>query len=227
VFAAGQACPKSSEAGPNVQSVVRTLDGQLVFHDGIRKWFELRLDQPQCEQASIQLVQGERAGTPMEVLRGCRVRSRGLLDLSGTGYFSLEVFQDVKAIEAVGKCERQPPFLDYSKAKPDPAIREYRVDMQVNYEPGDHPVIFRITNAGKELKPWQAYATYNLTGGFVLYGHCGDGFVVDKVFGTAEAHPDHFDDPRSSGDMAMFDPEGAAAAGKKNLQLGYTCVRNP
>jgi hypothetical protein len=125
-LAAGQTCPKSSEAGSGVHSEVRKLEGQLVFHDGIRKWFELRLDQSQCGQASIQLVQGERAGTPMEVLRGCRVRSEGALDLSSTGYFSLEVFQDVKAIDSVGKCERQPPFPDYSKAKPDRAIREYR-----------------------------------------------------------------------------------------------------
>jgi hypothetical protein len=46
------------------------------------------------------------------------------------------------------------------------------------------------------------------------------------VFGTPEARPNHFDDPGSSGDMAMFDPETAAVAGKKELQLGYTCVRS-
>ena len=209
-----------------MQSEVRTLEGQLVFHDGIRKWFELRLDESQCGQASVQLVRGERAWTPMEVLRGCRVRSRGALDLSPTGYYSLNVYQDVQVIESVGKCERQSPFPDYSKAKPDKAIGAYRVDMRVNYELVDHPVVFRVTSAGKELRPWQAYARYILTGGFVLYGLCGDGFVVDKVFGTPEARPNHFDDPRSSGDMAMFDPESAAAAGKKDLQLGYTCVRN-
>jgi hypothetical protein len=191
VFAAGQACPKSSEAGPSVQSEVRTLEGQLLFHDDIRKWFELKLD-----------------------------------DFSPTGYYSLNVYQDAQAIESVGRCERQPLFPDYSKAKPDKAIRAYRVDMHVNYEPGDHPIVVRVTSAGKELRPWQAYASYWLTGGFVLYGHCGDGFVVDRVFGTPEAHPGHFDDPRSSGDMATFDPESAAAAGKKDLQLGYTCVHN-
>lgn|SRR5215469_1237116 len=226
VFAAGQACPKTSDAGPSVPSDVRTLEGRLVFHDGIRKWFELRLDESQCGQASIQLVRGERAWTPVEVLRGCRVRSRGPLGFSPTGYYSLDIFQDVQSIESVGKCERQSPFPDNSKAKPDKAIRAYRVDMQVTYEPGDHPIAFRVTSGGKELLPWQAYASYDLTGGFVLYGHCGDGFVVDKVYGTAEAHPGHFDDPRSPGDMAMFDPESAAAAGKKDLQLGYTCVRN-
>jgi hypothetical protein len=64
-----------------------------------------------------------------------------------------------------------------------------------------------------------------LTGGFVLYGHCGKGFVVDKVFGTPEAHPSHFTESRDSGDMAAFDPEGAATSGKTHLRLGYTCVR--
>jgi len=57
-------------------------------------------------------------------------------------------------------------------------------------------------------------------------GIAATAFVVDRVFGTPEAHPGHFDDPRSSGDMAAFDPESAAAAGKKDLLLGYTCVRN-
>ena len=97
--------------------------------------------------------------------------------------------------------------------------------MQVNYEPGGYPILFRVTSGDKELQPWQAYASYWLTGGFVLYGLCGDGLVVDRVFGTPEAHPGHFDSPRVSGDMAMFDPEGAAASGKRDLQLGYTCVR--
>jgi hypothetical protein len=222
----GQLCPKSSNTGPNVPSEVRTLEGRLNFHEGIRNWFELKLDEPQCEQASIQLVHFERAETPLEVFRGCRVRSRGAIDFSPTGYYSLALYQDVQAIESVGNCKRRSPFAKYPEAKPNRAIRAYRVDMHVNYEPGDHPVVFRITRAGKELRPWQAYANYLLTGGFVLYGHCGDGFVVDKVFGTPEAHPSHFDEPRSSADMAMFDPETAATKGKRDLQLGYTCVRD-
>lgn len=226
VSAAGQACPNHSETGPSGQSEVRTLEGQLVFHDGLRKWFELRLDGLQCGEASIQLVRGDRAWTPMEILRGCRVRSRGALNFSPTGYFSLNVYQDVQMIESVGKCERQSPFPDYSEAKPDKAVGAYRVDMRVDYEPGDHPVMVRVTSAGKELRPWQAYASYILTGGFVFYGFCADGYVIDKVFGSPEARPNHFDDLGSSGDMAMFDPESAAAAGKKRLELGYTCARN-
>ncbi len=203
------------------------MEGLVVFHDGIRKWFELKLDQPQCGLASIQLVRGERDWTPLEVLRGCRVRSRGALDFSPTGYYSLNIYQNVKEIEPLGTCVQQPPFPDYSEAKPDKAIRAYRVEMDVDYESGDHPIVFHVSSSGKELQPWQAYASYTLTGGYVLYGLCGDGFVVDKVFGTPQANPSHFDEPRTSGDTAAFDPESAAAAGKKNLHLGYTCVREP
>ena len=201
------------------------MEGSLVFHDGIRKWFELKLDQPQCGQPSIQLVRGSRDWTALEIFRGCRVRSKGTIGFSPTGYYSLDLNQDVEEIEPIGACDQQLPFPDYSKAKPDKSIREYRVDMHVDYEPGDHPIVFRVSSAGKHLQPWQAYASYTLTGGFVLYGYCGKGFVVDRVFGTPQATPEHFEEPRTPEDAAMFDPESAAASGKKELHLGYTCVR--
>jgi len=115
------------------------LEGQLVFHDRIRNWFELKLDHAECGQPSIQLVRLERDWTPVEVLRGCRVKSRGTLDFSSTAYYSLDMYQDVQVIEPVAECDRQLPFPDYSKSKPNKAIHAYRVDMYVNYEPGDHP----------------------------------------------------------------------------------------
>jgi hypothetical protein len=98
--------------------------------------------------------------------------------------------------------------------------------MYVNYRPGDHPIQFRVSSGDRELQPWQAYADYTLTGGFVLYGHCGKGFVIDNVFGTPAARSGHFGDPRTSDDMAAFDPESAAQAGRWNLHLGYTCLRD-
>jgi hypothetical protein len=226
--AGGQQCPQSSITGPSTASEVRALEGRLIFHDAIRKWFELKLDKPQCGQTSVELVRASLDDwAPLEVLRGCRVRSSGTIDLSGTGYYSLETFQDVEEIESIGPCEMQLPLPDYSAAKPEKTVLKYRVDMHVNYERGDHPIEFHVSSGGSELEPWQAYASYILTGGYVLYGLCGDGFVVDKVFGTPEAKPSHFEEPRTSDDMAAFDPESAAEAGKKDLKLGYTCVREP
>ena len=211
-------CPSREPGGS--ESGARMLEGRLIFHDGIRRWFELKLDQPQCRQASIQLVRGDDQ-KPLEVLRGCRIKSHGVLGFSATGYYSLDVYQNVEQIESVDKCVRQVPLPDFSGVKPDQSVREYRVEMHVN---GDHPILFRVSQVGHTLRPWQAYASYSLTGGLVLYGKCGEGFVVDKVFGTPQANPAHFD-PQSSDDMAMFDPESAAESGKQDLDLGFTCVR--
>src|SRR5215472_8806596 len=188
----GQQCPRASATGLGTASEVRTLEGRLVFHDAIRKWFELKLDQPQCGQSSIELMRINADWTPVEVLRGCRVRSHGTIDFSPTGYYSLDTYQAVEQIEPVGECAKQLSFPDYSKAKPDKSVRKYRVEMHLDHVPGDHPITFRVLYAGKELQPWQAYASYMLTGGFVLYGYCGKGFIVDEVFGTPETNPSHF-----------------------------------
>jgi hypothetical protein len=221
----GQQCPMENSNGPSHPSETRTLEGQLIYHDGIRKWFELKLDRPECGRESVELVQGDGAFAPgypasLEILRGCHVRTKGVLDLPGTGYYSLGLYQAANEIVPVGECMKQPPFPDYSKAKPDKSIRSYRVEMTIDYEQGDQPIFFRVTSRGKELKPWQAYASYLLTGGFVLWGDCADGYAVDKAFGTPEAKPQVID-------RAAFDPESAAAAGKKKLHLGYTCIRVP
>ena len=222
----GQACPQANPTGPDAMSGIQKLRGQLFFHDSLRQWFELKLDKLQCGQHSIQLVRGDQSWTPLQVLRGCAVQSLGVISISSTGYYSLDMSQYVDSIEAVEPCTRQKPFPDYSKAKPARDIRSYRVVMHIYYGHEDFPVRFRVTTAGRELRPWQAYASYDLTGGFVLYGRCGEGFVVNRVFGAGEANPGYFDEARTPADMAMFDPESAAARGKQDLQLGYTCVRS-
>jgi hypothetical protein len=161
------------------ETEVRTLQGRLIFHDGIQEWFELKLDQPECGKGSIELF--EQNSNSLAILRGCRIKSQGALIFSARG----NIRQIVVQIEAVGRCVHKAPSPDFSNVKPDRAIREYRVEMHVN---GSHPIHFRVSQAGKALRPWQAYATYLLTGGFLLYGLCADGFVVDKVFGTPEAN---------------------------------------
>ncbi len=105
-----QPCPQAKPEGPFVASEVLTLEGQLVFHDGIRQWFELKLDRPQCEQGSTVLVRGDKDREPLEALRACRVRSRGEMAISGTGYYSLATYQFVDEITPVGNCVRQLPF---------------------------------------------------------------------------------------------------------------------
>jgi hypothetical protein len=232
--ARGQQCPKDDPNGPGEPSESRTLEGKLVFHDGMRKWFELKLDRPECGQESIELLPGRSVFSPgnlsgLETFQGCRVRTEGSLAGPASGYYTLDVNQSVAEIETIGACTRQPPFADYSKAEPDHSIRSYRVEMTINYEQADRPIFFRVTSKGKELQPWQAYATYELTGGYVLYGSCAKGFMVDRVFGDRVAGPQHLEGRGDPYDSAMFDPpEGPAGERyKKQLHVGFTCMRNP
>ncbi len=131
------------------ETEARTLRGRLIFLDGIEQWFELKLDQPQCGDAFIELF--EQGSNSLAILRGCRVKSEGALIISARG----NIRQIVKEIEAVGPCVHKAPFPDFSNVKPDSAIREYRVEMHLN---GNHPIHFRVSQAGKALRPWQAYS---------------------------------------------------------------------
>lgn len=196
---------------------VRSLRGRLVFHDALESWFELKLDQPQCGEASFELFHQD--SNSLAVLRGCRIKSLGAVIVSARG----NIRQIVEQVEAVGRCVHKRPFPNYSSVKPGSEIREYRVEMHLD---GDHPIHFRISRAGQSLRPWQAYASYFVAGGgFLLYGACADGFVVDRVRGTPEANPKHFEEARGPSDMAMLDLERAAEQGKKDQHLEFTCAR--
>jgi len=220
--ASAQQCPRWL-GGASTPSRVRPLQGRLIYHDGIRQWFELRLDMPQCGQRSIELVEPDDSPKHIEIFRGCRIRSSGPIDITVTAYFSLALDQKVRKAESVGRCARHRPFHDYSNARPDPHVRSYLVTMHVDNRTGDHPVIFHVRSAGRQMRPWQAYASYWLTSEFALYGRCGEGFVVDRVAGPPEVQPGHFDIPRAPGDMATFFVDNPA--GKLVFDARYSCVR--
>ena len=233
----GQQRSQSLVSEPEIPSA---LSGQLVYHDGIRKWFELKLDRAQLGQGSIQLVSAGEGWTQIQALRGCRVRSKGPVFLSPIGdyNYSLDTTQTVQQIESVGTCTLKPPIQVVPATKPDKNVHDYRVDMRVNYSPGDHPVVFRVTSAGRELQPsrsyasymlepWTSYVTDRLPSGSAIYGICGEGFVIDEVFGTPQANPSHLAVSRDPLDMAMFNSKAAVSSGNMELNLGYTCVRKP
>jgi len=227
-IAFGQQPSQSTVKEPEVSSQAETLSGQLVYHDGLRKWFELKLDRAQSGQGSIQLIPGGEDPKPMQALRGCRVRSKGPVFSSPVGdpYYSLDTTQSVQHIEPVETCALKPPIPSSGNGTaPDKDVHDYQVDMRVNSSSGDHPVVFRVTSAGKELQPWQAWARYELTPGLALNGLCDGGFVVNQVFGTLQARPSLLTVPQDSQNIAVFDLRGAALSGKTDLQLGYTCVR--
>lgn len=230
--AGAQQCPRQDAAGFH-PSARRSLEGRLAYHDGIRKWFELKLDTPACGLSSVQLTRTEGGWAELAGLRGCRVRTEGAIEEATTGYYSLDFFVEVKKIEPLGGCMRQPPLADFAVEPPrarqklDPALESYSVSMLLHTGDPDRPIEFVVTHGGVALTPWQEYANYWLTGGSILYGQCAEGYYVDTVLGPSEAHPTHSTERMADGDTASFDPESAAAAGKKELELGFTCKRRP
>jgi hypothetical protein len=105
--ASAQQCPVGTSSGLGTPSQTRILNGRLIYHDGIRQWFELRLDRPTCGEHSIQLVMTDRNYASLEVLRTCRIASSGSIDYSPTGYYSANLYQHVSEVRSVGGCTKQ------------------------------------------------------------------------------------------------------------------------
>ncbi len=224
--ALGQACPRENPKGPNFDSQELWLDGTAVFHNGLRRWMELKPKEPVCGNSSIQLLQGSGGGfevdegdsLQLEALRGCHIAVKGKLGIPATGYYSAPLYFGVIQVRPGAGCRRQPAIPTYWYAQPDASVQRYRVSMVVNYK-GEGSVRATIRSGARSLAPWQAYASYWLTGSHMLYAYCGKGFHLSEFQGTPEAKPDVIDDEVS------MDPEGAAQMGVWHLRLDFNCRR--
>jgi len=222
-----QPCPKENPNGPSFESESRTLTGKVVFHDEIRQWFGLQLVTPICGLQEIQLLQGggafevdESNAQEIETYRGCKVTVQGPLGIPGTGYYSANLYQNVDKITPSPGCILKPPFPDYSKARPSPSIHSYRVYMRIDYATRGGHIVIAAQSGNKPLTPWQTYARYTLTGGYVFYAYCADGFEITHFTGTPAAKPWLIDK-----EIAM-DPETAASRHINHLRLDYVCRRS-
>ncbi len=220
--ARAQDCPRDNPNGPPFDSVARTLTGKVIFHDDLRGWLGLKLAAPVCGSKEIQLLPADldTRKPPIDIYRGCNVTTQGTLGIPTTGYYSAEIYQIVGKIAPSPGCILRPPFPDYSKAKPSPSVRSYRVSMRIDYGTGhDHPAVV-VRSGDKPLAPWQAYARYMFTGGYVFYAYCADDFDLTHFSGTPEAKPWLIDN------QIAMDPETAAIKHITHLRLDYTCHRS-
>lgn len=196
LVANAESCPREGPKGPNVESAVRTVRGEVVFHQGLRRWVELKPAQEVCGNTSVQLLEGgggafeadEGNSLAMERLRGCRVTVTGKVGIPATGYYSAPLYLGVLRVDPDKDCVRKPAIPTYWHAKPARGVRRYHVAMLVDYKgPGDVRAMIRSGN--RTLVPWQAYANYWLTGEFAFYAHCAEGFALSGMRGTPEAKP--------------------------------------
>jgi hypothetical protein len=219
-----QSCPKENPSGPSIPSVSRTLSGTIVYHNALRQWIGLRLDASTCGQSEIELIpdfsgddqRNEDQRKHLETLRGCRATVTGTLDLAPTGYYSTDIFQSVDKAVPDPSCIPQPPVPDFSSAKPNPAIHRYQAKLTVS-SLGEGSIRGEARSNGRLLTPWQAYVHQFLTGGFVLYGSCADGFQISHVSGSPAAN------------VSQIDYQAAMGAdlekGVQSATMTFTCTR--
>ncbi len=146
---------------------------------------------------------------------------QGQLGIPGTGYYSADIYQNVDKIAPAGGCAMQSALPDYSNSKPAPSVRSYRISMRIHYRARGGHIIVATQSGTAQLTPWQAYARYWLTGGYVFYAYCADEFNLTTFSGTHAAKPWLMDN-----EIAM-DPESAAMKHITYLRLDYTCRRAP
>jgi hypothetical protein len=91
--------------------------------------------------------------------------------------------------------------------------------MRINYQARGGHIVVTAESGGKTLTPWQAYASYWLTGSFGFYAQCADGFDLASFSGTPETKPWLIDN------QIAMDPETAATKHVTQLRLDYTCRR--
>jgi hypothetical protein len=216
-----QDCPKNDPNGPSIPSSVQQFEGFVEYHDSIRQWSDLRLHSPVCGSRKIQLLDDDVGNTAaISRYRNCRVRVSGKLDIPGTVYYSESLFLVVESVRSIGVCVLKRSLPVQFSGSPGSNTNRYRVTMRIDYRPHGGPVAVTVRSGYKSLTPWQKYASYMLTGGFVFYGRCADDFSMSNVSATREAYLGVTDD------VAALDPETAAIKHVRILHLSFTCSRS-
>ena len=126
----GQTCPVQDRGEAAKPSI---LQGSLLFHEEIREWIGLKLDQPACGQTEVQLVfSKQEAWREAKSLRGRRVTATGQLYESPTGYYSAEIAISNAALKPDSKCH--PSAVEEPSTVPISAdVKAYGASITVDY----------------------------------------------------------------------------------------------
>ena len=217
-----QQCPREDAMVFSVPSVSRVLKGRVIFHDGIRPWFGLKLDAPVCGKKEMQLILNSEDETVkaerrqlLETIRGCEATVRGKLDISATAYYSTDIFQTVEEVKPDSTCVLQHAFPDTSYAQMDTNVRSYVVTMIFDYGK-NLPVSAVVRSGSRELHPWQVYADYFLNGEEDATASCADGFRMKLLSSSRNANAQTFDNQ-----VVTIAPE----TGDRRVVLRFECKR--
>jgi hypothetical protein len=178
----GQTCPITSGDEAEKPSV---LQGTLLLHDEIREWVGLRLERPVCAQTEVQLVFSKpEAGREAKSLRGCKVTATGRLFGSPTSYYSAEIAISNAVLKPAPTCHPSAVEEDPSSVPIPSDMKAFYASVTVDYRGKGHVdvKVWQGDDARSPLTPWQAYVSYNLTGGLdVIWFDCQKDFLIHDI----------------------------------------------
>jgi hypothetical protein len=202
ISASCQSCPSGNENFGFAHDV-STLHGTLIYHDELRQWLGVKLDQPACGESEIQLViMDHDAQRHAKTLRGCGVTVTGKLYLSPTGYYSANLAIEDNRPQPDRACQPFPLESDTSLAHVPPYVSSYHVSVTVDYRGKGHVdvAVWRGKNKQQLLRPWQAYADYDMVGDATfLWLSCARGFRLLNVSQTPPTTNGIFEDEPGTG----------------------------
>jgi len=160
---------------------VSSLHGKLIYHEDLWQWHELELDKKTCDSESVEVFSGKTDEKQVHRYRDCSVTITGRLFFPNAG-FVLGLAIDADKIQPDRDC-RPHPVEDLSKVPIPETVGGYIVIIQVDYG-NDHTdvKIRQSAQSATLLTPWQAYASYYLTGGrTVIWFDCAEEFDIIKA----------------------------------------------
>jgi hypothetical protein len=181
VCAAGQLCPtgRSTEGvGPSV------LRGTVVYHDELHPWLSLKLDRPACGETEMQLVYAEADKYKFaKSLQGCTVNATGTIYEGVSGYYSARLAMQDPLLSPSTSCQPHVVEPDLSQTRIPADINSWQATITVDYRGKGHVdvSVWQSADHRVQLKPWQAYVNYILTGtADVIWFKCRNGFHIGE-----------------------------------------------
>lgn len=218
-----QGCPVRDDRGPAEASVASTLHGTILFHDELRQWLGLKLDQATCGQFEVQLVFSDTdAWRNAETLHGCSVTATGKLFDSPTGYYSAEVAISDPALKPDQSCHPSSIKADQPNAPPPVGLKSFRASITVDYRGKGH-VDVRVWQSGTKalLQPSKSFVRYHLTGGQdVLWFGCREGFGVRRITQTPKSPHGFLEGDEDFPSTALVDMQGIN-------KVEFNCEKKP
>jgi len=221
--ASAQNCPVRDERGPAEASTASTLHGTILLHDELRQWLGLKLEQPACGQAEIQLVFSDiKAMRSAETLRGCTASATGNLFDSPTGYYSAEIAISNPKLKTDSSCHPFPVKPDLSIAPIPSNLKSFRASITVDYRGKGHVDVRVWQDANNELlQPWQSFVHYFLTGGQdVMWFGCREGFRIRGTTQTPKSPDGFIEDNRDFPGTVLQDMQGVN-------KVEFACEKEP